>query len=618
MGLYEYGPLRSESQIRLMKFHSATSKEVCCSLLTYDLSGAPEYYGLSYCWGQPERPSSILCDGCNLHVSPALYEALLRLETFSQDDAVKYFWIDQICVDQENLNERKHQVQLMRRIYGQARRTLIWLGPYNAELDGDVFALIDRTDKACQTHGDRIVRRNSLAQTRSFGLPDFDSRDWDALTQFLLRPWFRRVWIIQEVALSQRPPLMLGGNTIYPWDRFAHLIRWLERLGYHTITDSVSAGLTSRSLHSIRWFRNEETAQPRLWKLEALLHLVQNLRALDARDHIYALLGLSIDAYQNDSEKVLLPDYRRSYIDVFGMVARYCIAQSNRLAILGEGGVDLDRLDRSKDQNRGLPSWVPRWDRQTLPNTCKKIFHLWTGFVDEDGVVNARIGPERDAAQGTTVQLREMGNERELVLKGLAVDDISWCSDVLKDGDPGSRWETSPVPRCWESALEMLGLEVDPTDSHFQNFARAFYMTVVTGLTIEESSANNEPLRHFWRHLARCYDCGTSESRSSVSPSVLATYERLGEGGDEFRVITALYAKRLFITKSGRFGQGPTALAEQDHIFVLFGGNVPFVLRKVSDGFLFLGEAYVYELMGGEAIAKWREGALRDEWVVLR
>jgi hypothetical protein len=95
----------------------------------------------------------------------------------------------------------------------------------------------------------------------------------------------------------------------------------------------------------------------------------------------------------------------------------------------------------------------------------------------------------------------------------------------------------------------------------------------------------------------------------------LATYKQLGEDGDGDCIVPYLPGRRLFITKNGHVGYGAAAPTEQDNIFVLFGGSVPYILRKVRDGFHLIGEAYLYGFMEGEATTQWREGALVDRWV---
>jgi hypothetical protein len=89
----------------------------------------PTCEALSYTWGSPEDPISIKVgtseDNNLLLVTQNLAAAL---KYFRLKDKARVLWIDAICVNQENLKERSHQVQRMGDIY-KAERVVVWLGP---------------------------------------------------------------------------------------------------------------------------------------------------------------------------------------------------------------------------------------------------------------------------------------------------------------------------------------------------------------------------------------------------------------------------------------------------------------------------------------------------------
>ena len=606
-----------------MKFGTEGGK-IRSTLLTCNLSDAPKYYSLSYCWGLPDRPLSILCDERDLQVSPGLHEALTHLRPTFRTDTIHYFWIDQICVNQGDPDERAQQVQLMRKIYGQAYRTLVWLGPFDAEADGKIFDLLDRIDQARSTHqlknGEQAAESVSEAENRSLGLPDFESPDWADLTRFFERPWFYRQWVIQEAALSKEPPRILCGDIVYPWDDLATAIYWLEHQGYSSKTALRSTTVTARFIHTIRFYWDRWAAQPLLWHLEALLLTVREIKATDPRDHIYALLGLCVDAIRSPTEPALVPDYRRRFIDVFGMVTRYCIRQSDRLAILGCGASDLDAEHRMKALQDGFPSWVPRWDLPTTPESSKAVVRHVSNFEDAHHVIGERRGGVLNAAQGLGVQLRETGDPRTLVLKALPVGAIDWCSDVIKWADFDlDRWDTNPFRRIWETMLDYSEYDVSAHDAAFLEFARAFYLTIGTGHAGTGGAARAAPMRNFWRYMACCYlDVRAGPGLKWRSRMLGVCNELRGWAGDESRVTPTVVGMRLFFTEDCQVGHGPAALEEGDRLFVVFGSDVPLILRKVADGYLLVGEAYVPSLMDGQAVTWWRSGSLKEEWVTLR
>jgi Heterokaryon incompatibility protein (HET) len=118
-------------------------------LHTFKLGGAPPFAALSYTWGDPALTSTIYLDGQPFLVRPNLHAALVILRmrllldyhTHNKDDRLQFLWIDAICIDQENIQERSHQVNMMSSIYSSAFLVVVWLG----ELDETFGSLLNRS-----------------------------------------------------------------------------------------------------------------------------------------------------------------------------------------------------------------------------------------------------------------------------------------------------------------------------------------------------------------------------------------------------------------------------------------------------------------------------------------
>ena len=95
----------------------------------------PEYEALSYVWGTARSPNEALVNGTAMTICANLDCALRHIR---YEDRHCTVWIDALCIDQANLNERSSQVQMMNRVYSEAHTVVIWLGP--AE-DGDAEAM---------------------------------------------------------------------------------------------------------------------------------------------------------------------------------------------------------------------------------------------------------------------------------------------------------------------------------------------------------------------------------------------------------------------------------------------------------------------------------------------
>jgi len=98
-----------------------------CKLRTVSLAEFTSYHALSYCWGSPNRNVTLRCNGFKLKISSNLAKGLKRLHEYAVKAHLTSFWIDQICVNQEDIAERTQQVRLMRSIYQRSTHTIIWL-----------------------------------------------------------------------------------------------------------------------------------------------------------------------------------------------------------------------------------------------------------------------------------------------------------------------------------------------------------------------------------------------------------------------------------------------------------------------------------------------------------
>lgn len=177
MSRYCYSPLSASADnirlLRLMPYANENREKtkLQCELFEYSLQDLGQrthlFEALSYTWGGEQRPCSITIKDQSLDVTANLYTALLHLRDRSLE---RILWIDAICIDQNNLEERSQQVQLMAMIYSKAYCVLVWLGEATDNIDG---ALEDIQHAA---NGEFIKHSNKI-----FNL--------------LQQPWFRRIWV---------------------------------------------------------------------------------------------------------------------------------------------------------------------------------------------------------------------------------------------------------------------------------------------------------------------------------------------------------------------------------------------------------------------------------------
>lgn len=133
---FRYNPLDlSQDAIRLIRLLSGSNQDtIACDLLEVllgDTEGVP-YTALSYTWGDYSDTRSIYLNGVRFNVTRNLHQALYNLRRQSED---RYLWVDAICIDQSNTNERSHQVGQMRHVYQHAENVIIWLGESSRDID---------------------------------------------------------------------------------------------------------------------------------------------------------------------------------------------------------------------------------------------------------------------------------------------------------------------------------------------------------------------------------------------------------------------------------------------------------------------------------------------------
>ncbi|CAN9220044.1 unnamed protein product [Alternaria alternata] len=254
------------------------------------------YDALSYTWGGTDRTSTVRVNGKYLDVTENLH---LALEHLRSEDVDRVIWVDAICIDQSNKRERGHQVQQMCKIYSQADMVVVWLGHATQETN-ILMESLQRLEEHSSIHG---CKRSywDLAQWAAFWLlipkgPDADLHE--GLDLLLRRPWFRRIWILQEIANAKKASILCGTMSVraHTFALAPSLIGIKPDRHCQAVLDIMPGHLRENTW----WTENRD--------LYNLLLKFNESRASDPRDKVYALLGISSDAWDTDS---LRPDYTK-------------------------------------------------------------------------------------------------------------------------------------------------------------------------------------------------------------------------------------------------------------------------------------------------------------------
>ena len=353
---YQYKPLQHEDSIRLLSLRpsSADSSPITCTIRHVRLTEVvSQYEAISYTWGNVAQRQSIFVDHgeSELQIGPSCYSALrnLRKKNYNRD-----IWIDAICIDQENLEERSKQVRIMDSIYRQASRVIAYLGE--------------------ETTGSRVLFQELAEVDASLSIPSTATltreRPKEMVSQELAslfeRPWFRRVWVLQEAHVNK--VLFMCGSTAASWSALVECL-W----GYQ---DHEIPALAFR----MQWRKPVIYSDAR-FTLWGLLYDSRHCLATDPRDKVFALRSLMGN---QKAELDKLVDYTRSVEQTFIRTAEFL------LPALG-----LHLLTAVRHPHSFLmPSWIPDFAQHLPLHT--KFFKLsfWEHLLS-DIRLNAIRGPYR-------------------------------------------------------------------------------------------------------------------------------------------------------------------------------------------------------------------------------
>ncbi len=267
------------------------------------------FTALSYTWGNPDKTHKIRCNGKSLAVTETVWEALKNISQLYEQPRL---WIDALCINQSNFSERVEQVKIMRDIYRAARNTLVWFPVGRGATKED----LDKIDKAF----DSMVMLGEMWRIPEFKelvLQDkitFDTLDhakyddrqlampWenrDGMKLLFQQSWFERIWICQEVAVSEKT-MVFDGIHFGPWEVLADSAEVSYHLGGLNNYmewgkgEVFSDGTFVENVLRLESFRKRVEQNTPTGLLE-LLHATANFQSTEPLDRVFALLGLITD-----------------------------------------------------------------------------------------------------------------------------------------------------------------------------------------------------------------------------------------------------------------------------------------------------------------------------------
>jgi hypothetical protein len=587
--------------IRVLElFPGSPPEPIRCYLRHVLLFNHPKYEALSYCWADSPKQQIIVCNGALLEITESLFTALIWLRSDKQS---RVLWADAICINQADPEEKSHQVGLMGKIYQLAKFVVIWLGePAEGSelLGGLVPAFLKAKRKRAAANDERTLLEMTAANRKYYGIPHWSSTAYLALCHAVTRPWFSRVWIIQEISLATNAVVYCGSWNM-PWVSLVEAVEFVQNIGLG-IFDHL---LHAQSLQVLQWSR-ARVANGVQQDLLSLLLRHQSAQATDPKDKIYALHGLASDSH------VIEINYSQSLEEVYADVAMKLLEHGQSLDILSVAYL------HENENLKGLPSWVPDW---SVGNYVHLPLLLQLG--DEEG-----YGLDFRAAGQTESHPIFKNGGKILGISGLIVDDIVACSPTLQmhsyynmfDFRLGpqtlmKRLEDEGVLHHWEKVAELRSRKSYVTgeailDAYWQTLCAFPLDREVEAVQREFAAYRNFNSLHRWLvgllldTLGLDYTNWPYKVLNIIGSIILLFFRVLGwtsNPDSTFPSLTvASRGRKMVRTRKGYIGLASQFVSLGDKVGLFQGSKVPLIVRRKGPYWQLLGESYIYGMMSGE------------------
>lgn len=426
---FEYRVCADGDLFRLFELFPGTGLQPIEGRLEFQFSRQVEhdYTCLSYCWQTVEREEWIICDGFKFSVTRNLLAALRCLR---KPRSSFYIWIDQLCINQDDLAERGHQVSIMQHIFSQAKDVIVWLGEED-----------DKSGKLCEYA--RKMRRGDDSPRQVLTRILTPRQLQDAIQKLLQRPWFQRVWVVPEVALSRFTIVQIGQDQI-SWDNLVRLVKdvpFQQTGGFDKQTSLL--GNPRQRIAIITQMSSSQREGLAHTDITQLLILGKGSRATDLRDYVYAFYGLTWLR--------TFPDYRRPVEILFAEITQHYV-NSIRWDTSYSTLHELTEQKRTQQlmsilysagtlqQHYSLPSWIPDWtfSWHLAPIWCKTTSNIvvgsgrdeWSSGIRCDFRAGGDECGEFDVLEGTN-------GMHNLRVSAIVFDTITIVSETTPASTPG-------------------------------------------------------------------------------------------------------------------------------------------------------------------------------------
>ncbi|CAI6226788.1 unnamed protein product [Periconia digitata] len=499
-----------------------------------------------------------------MEVSCHLEAALHTLHSLPETAYGMGYWIDALCINQEDVLEKNHQVKRMMNIYALARAVVVWLGP---EMEED-----DKAIRAMNT-----TYRDTSQNNKIITPPSFEENDWDALYRFMKKPYWTRLWIVQELAANHNNTLFLCGTKRLTRqmikmaaDCCNKLLRDDSRFPLKGQKDIWSI---SRRMYCLVDLEVDRSINDTLGKV---LGLSRDSIASDPRDKVYGIRGILPEAIASQIE----PDYSHN-------ITAYEVFTSLTTSIIKSTG-NLNNIIYGAKFSTGWSSWVPD-QHLPFPRNHVKYLHQSSAcgnerarfiILDQDSTRNPTLcvkGIRVDAIDGIAAS-PTLENEpiyprhTHERYKGQVANAIG---KALILNHPKVRKNPALLKLPWdiENRISQSTWSDILSDENFQKFRQFQNIN-------KDFPMSGQPFESYF------------PAHSQKRNKALGYHLRLA--------VLSLMGRKLITTTTGYIGLMPEDVENGDVIAVILGCDFPVLLRPFGTAYRVVGECYVHGIMSGE------------------
>jgi hypothetical protein len=629
-----------KGQIRLLQIKPGYAlSTIECAFTYQDLHKNGDYVALSYTWGQAIPSIPILVNGTVTMVTENLYMALLHL----RKGKVTKVWVDALCINQKNMAERSIQVSQMAQVYQGASMVYVWLGEGNRLTEQAFEELYELTQH---------IGWDNKIPAAHFSIHLAHSK-WRAISELLYRPWFRRVWIIQEILYARHALFACGGDSLEARIFLTIINSMLEAralsqiMSFHSNELELANGAKRAAMRQLEFMvqtRNRSINPLAMagFRRNLLDYLSQTrwAEATNPRDKVYGILSLAKDAselgwYEETKQnrrtrrhqidyhpRTWVPftvDYTVPPARVFINVTRAIIYKTWSIEILKFVENGTARLTE-------LPSWVPNWGDSSPPPTFHIPFDYGWRPQSSERPVMWRPHKHYNFSIADTDCIRMMisnaitercsavfsfQSNDALTIKGIELDKITAITTHTHPPDMDITGE--PVLGKLRAVREYLVRLTQWVEECVQLFVcYKPYPTLQETWTVFKKTLYDEKVKDDNVSDPECFDDLFTDLRKAVY--ALETEIRVHQLGDDeplldilrttahmqcesgscfYRLPSAslfIPGRRLAITANKDIGLVPEGAKVGDAVCVMYGSELPFILRRCGRSkFKFIG-----------------------------